>query len=208
MTYPEIIREIGKRANDPELTKSRAIAGNLFVESLINVMLNEDTDIGQIGDYYQAIPFILSKDSWVNYTQTYELPNNTLKILDVSISSNDYAHHVSSPISIKRVSRLDVERMFLEDSFSPSGTEMFYYYKRLSSSSKQGLEFIISNEYYISGMLDNVPINVEVYISPKISDFTSTNKDLLGEYNLGTKIIYDSIALASSAIMSLTEGSK
>ena len=57
-------------------------------------------------------------------------------------------------------------------------------------------------------MLDNVPINVEVYISPKISDFTSTNKDLLGEYNLGTKIIYDSIALASSAIMSLTEGSK
>ena len=88
--------------------------------------------------------------------------------------------------------------------------ELFYYYKRLSlpSSSKQGLEFIISSEYYSSGTLDSVPLRVDVYISPKLSDFTSISGDVLEEYNLGTKIVYDSITLASANILALKGGGK
>ena len=208
MTYPEIIREIGKRVNDDTLMNSRAVAGNYFIESLINIMLHENTDIGQLGDFYKALDFNLSTDGWVNFTQTYELPNNTLKVLDAAIDSGSYATYATSPVSLKKITKTEADRMFLEDSFRPSGTELFYYYRRLSSNSKQGLEFIVSSEYYTSGTLTNVPLRVDIYLSPKLSDFTSTEGDVLSEYNLGTKVVYDAITLASANILALKGGGK
>ena len=208
MTYPEIIREIGKRADDPELKKSRAIAGNLFVESLINVILDEKTDIGQIGDFYKTIKFALESGSWNNYTQNVRLQNDILKTFDVSLAKETYLAF-TSPVSLKKISSDSIERMNLEDSFRPSGTEIFWHKRRASTTgSKNVLEFFISREYYNADTLQTVPLEVDVYISPKLSDFTSTNNDVLDEYNLGTKVVYDSISLASVAIMSLTKGSK
>jgi hypothetical protein len=131
-----------------------------------------------------------------------------LKVLDVAIESGLYTAYATSPVSLKKITKTEADRMFLEDSFRPSGTELFYYYRRLSSSSKQGLEFIISSEHFSSGTLTNVPLRVDIYLSPQLSDFTSTEGDVLTEYNLGTKVVYDAITLASANISALKGGGK
>ena len=69
MTYPEVVKEIGKRLNDPDLKNNRALIGNMFVESLTNLMMDEKIDPVQLGEYRQMIGAVLKADEWGNFRQ-------------------------------------------------------------------------------------------------------------------------------------------
>ena len=214
MTYPEVVKEIGKRLNDPDLKNNRALIGNMFVESLTNLMMDEKIDPVQLGEYRQMIGAVLKADKWGNFRQRVSIPTTStlmtiLKVFDVEIDAYNTLDTMTSNVSFKQISNSHIERMRLEDSFKPAGIEIFYRFTTdrvdttVPSPSEYLIEFFLSEEWDMSNNALDIPVKVVYLRSPILSDFTQYVGDINAKYRLSHALIYNAITATVLSIKGL-----
>lgn len=220
MTYPEVVKEIGKRLNDPDLKKNRALIGNMFVESLTNLMMDEKLHPSQLGEYRTKVLMMLIAREWRNFRQRISIPiftdgsitqtkSTILKVFNVETDVYSTIDSFRSHVSFKQISNSHIERMRLEDSFKPAGIEIFYRFTSdrpsddITLPSEYLLEFFLSEEWDMSNNALDIPVKVVYLRSPILSDFTQYVGDINAKYRLSHALIYNAITATVLSIKGL-----
>lgn len=187
MLYDNIKKEIGKRLGDPLLDRYRPLVGNVFVESLGNILRENDYGINEIEsvDSETVTNPLLTKRTYSyteagdKYTITFPLSSDVFIVQDV-LFSDDYSN-VSPKLdfvpTLKEISKDTQRRMAIEDALKPSGYEIFYIINNYS---------II---FYISSEIPNGNISIDMYyFKAPSNDEWSTLNDGSDGLNLETSV--------------------
>tara|TARA_R100000963_G_scaffold10514_2_gene7608 strand:+ start:1315 stop:1959 length:645 start_codon:yes stop_codon:yes gene_type:complete len=187
MLYDNIKKEIGKRLGDPFLDKYRALVGNVFVESLGNMLKEDDYGINEIEsvDSETVTNPLLTKKIYsysqvgLNNTKKFQLESDVFIVQDV-LFGDDYSN--ISPESdfvptLKEISKDTQRRMAIEDALKPSGYEIFYIINNYSIT------------FYSSAEIPNGNINIDMYyFKAPSNDEWSTLNDGSDGLNLETSV--------------------
>jgi len=188
MTYEDIKRNIGKRLGDPDLDIYRGLVGDMFVNAMCDLLMEDKYQPEDIPDLLvDTEPVDEDGDSvdvaFVNWEGSWELPRDTLKFLDVYLSTADL---MTTQLTLKEVDHEEIKRIQLEPAFAPTHTECFWYRKGAS------IKFVLSKDFKPSESPASFPFVFSYIKNPNPDDWT-TAIDLISNKGYSRDFLYTAI---------------
>lgn len=182
MTFDDIKKEIGKRLNDPDLKKYRGVLNNVFTQSMCQLIAENKYQPEDIPDL--IIDDVPDDDVvFENYEASYELPFNTLKFLDIYLST---ASLMTTPLTLKEVDHEEIKRIQLEPAFAPTHTECFWYRKG------KEVKFVLSKDFDPDEAPNSFPF-IYSYIENPDPDEWDSSVDLIADIGYSRDFLYNCI---------------